>query len=428
MCGIAGVITREGFPELREALLRMVRAQTHRGPDDEGIKVFGARGEVLGKDGPRAEGPHVALGSRRLAIIDLSSSGHQPMTNEDGTLWIVYNGEIYNFMELRQDLLSKGHKFRSNTDTEVILHLYEQYGEGCLKYLRGMFAFGMWDKRNRCLFIARDRLGKKPLYYSWDGKRFLFASEIKALLASDLVERRLNPAAVVAYLTFGSVPVPVTIIKGIEALLPGCYLKYQVGRVELKRYWHIPFSENPDLSEAETIETLRGLLEEAVRLRLVSDVPIGAFLSGGIDSSVIVALMRKITGGSIRTFSMTFREQEFSEACFAEQVARKFGTEHTEYVVTAEEVRNELEKIVWAMDQPTVDGVNTYFVSKVARQSGTVVALSGLGGDELFGGYSSFLLVPRLCRVSRLVRAIPGGRRALERVLGRPGQTRNPAN
>ena len=411
MCGIAGVITNESLRDLHGALQRMLRAQAHRGPDDEGVIT-------LPSDSAH-QTPCVALGSRRLAIIDLSPAGHQPMSNEDGMIWVTYNGEIYNFIDIRDELIKRGHRFRSNTDSEVLVHGYEEWGiEGLLRRLRGMFAFAIWDQKNRRLFVARDRLGKKPLYYAWDGRIFLFASELKSLLASGLITRRLNPAGVVAYLSLGSVPAPLTMIDGVEALPPGCYLTLQNRNLELKHYWHLSFHEDPNLKEDEVIERLRPLLQESVKLRLVSDVPVGAFLSGGIDSSAIVALMREATGGTIRTFSMVFKEKEYSEGSFARLVAEHFETEHTEYEVTADEVLCEFPKIIWAMDQPTIDGVNTYFVSKVTRDSGTIVALSGVGGDELFGGYSSFQRVPRLYYLSRAAHAVSGCGWALEKILG----------
>ncbi len=424
MCGIAGLLkcNEPTTPEDVAAVQRMVDAQVHRGPDDQGIAALPP--PCLPPHGSR---PSIVLGHRRLSIIDLSEAGRQPMPNEDGTVWVTYNGEIYNFHELHKELIDRGHRFISRTDTEALVHGYEEWGiHGLLGRLRGMFAFGIWDEHKQCLCVARDRLGKKPAYYLWDGRQFLFASEIKALLASGLVERRLNPAAVVAYFALGSVPAPLTMIAGVEALPPGGYLMVQNGTLDLKRYWHLSFDEDPSLTEAECIDRLRTVLQEAVRLRLVSDVPVGAFLSGGIDSSAIVALMREATGGTIRTFSMVFREQEFNEGAFAKVVAQRFGTEHTQYEVTSGEVLKELPRIIWAMDQPTIDGVNTYFVSKATREAGTIVALSGLGGDELFGGYPSFQLVPRLYHASKVAHAMPGCRWALERILpliGHNGRT-----
>lgn len=411
MCGIAGIVKLNGpvTPEDIAAVQWMMDAQAHRGPDDDGLY----------------QDSRVVLGHRRLAIIDLSEAGRQPMSNEDGTVRVSYNGEIYNFQELREELLSRGHRFHSQTDTEVLVHGYEEWGiERLLSRLRGMFAFALYDSRSPIprLFLARDRLGKKPLYYTCQNGGLLFASELKAILASSLIERCLNPAAVMAYLTLGSVPAPLTMIEGVEALPPGCFLTFQDGKLDLKPYWQLAFEEDPSLTEAEALEQLRSLLQEAVRLRLVADVPVGAFLSGGIDSSTVVALMREATGGTIRTFSIVFREEAFNEGSFAKRVARKFETEHTEYVVTPEEVLKELPRIIEAMDQPTIDGVNTYFVSKITRQSGTIVALSGIGGDELFGGYSSFRLVPWLYRLSQVAHTLPGVTWALDRTVGLLGK------
>lgn len=421
MCGIAGIVKLHGpaAPEDVAAVQRMTDAQVHRGPDDEGIVSLSP-----------ASCFSVVLGHRRLAIIDLSEAGKQPMANEDETVWVTYNGEIYNFQELRAELSARGHAFRSRTDTEVLLHGYEEWGiEGLLCRLRGMFAFALCDSRRASyplthtpkFFLARDRLGKKPLYYAWDGRRLLFASELKALLASGLVERRLNPAALVAYLTFGSVPAPLTMLDGVEALLPGCYLTLEGGKLERKVYWRLAFEEDQRLTEEEAVERLRALLQEAVRLRLVADVPLGAFVSGGVDSSAIVALMREGTGGPIRTYSMVFEEKDFSEGSFARVVAQRFAAQHTEYVVTPDEVLRELPCIIEAMDQPTIDGVNVYFVSKVTRENGTVVALSGIGGDELFGGYASFRLVPWLYRAAQVAHAMPGGRWLSERAVSVTG-------
>jgi asparagine synthase (glutamine-hydrolysing) len=292
-----------------------------------------------------------------------------------------------------------------------------------------MFAFALYDARTPTprLILARDRLGKKPLYYAWNGSQFLFASELKALLASGRLDRRINPAALAAYLTFGSVPAPLTMIDGIIALPPGHYLTLHQEEVMQQRYWYPHFVEDQRLSAADSVERVQDLLREAVHLRLISDVPLGAFLSGGIDSSAIVALMRDITGGTIRTFSMVFREPEFSEEAFAQRIAQRFGTEHTAYEVTGDEVLHELPQMIWAMDQPSVDGINTYFVSKVTRQSGTVVALSGVGGDEVFGGYQTFALLPRLYRAAQVAHALPGGAWMVDHVLrlwGNTGRTR----
>ena len=324
------------------------------------------------------------------------------MKNEDGSVTVVFNGEIYNFQELREELIGDGHVFRSRSDTEVLLFGYVQWGvAGLLARLNGMFAFAVWDKGTQRLVIARDRLGEKPLYYTWNGKTLVFSSELKALLASGLVERRLNPAATMAFLTFGSVPDPLTMIEGVVALPPGHFLVLEDAQVRVEPYWRLEFIEDQRIGVTEAAEKVSALLCESVRARLVSDVPVGIFLSGGIDSGVLLALAREVTSGELRTYSIAFDEGEYSEARFAEAVARKFHSEHVTQEVTAAELKSELPKIVSAMDQPSVDGVNTYFVSKLTRESGTVVALSGIGGDELFGGYSTFRSVPRLSRLSR---------------------------
>lgn len=406
MCGIAGLIGQGSLADLQAAVQRMLTAQVHRGPDDEGVMSLSS------PDGS------VLFGSRRLAIIDLSPAAHQPMANEDQTIWVVHNGEIYNFLELRETLIARGHRFRSRTDTEVIVHAYEEYADECVQQFRGMFAFAVWDTKRQRLLLARDRLGEKPLYFAWDGKRFLFASEVRALLASGFVEKRLNPSAIRGYLTFGSVPAPLSLIDGVQALGPGCLLKFRDGQVQIARYWDVRFTEGRPITEPEAIEALRHHVREAVQLRLVSDRPVGAFVSGGIDSSSVVALMREAGVGKLRTYSLVFDQPEFDEGPFARLLARRFETDHTEYRVTAPEVWRRLDDVIAAMDQPSVDGVNTYFVSHLARSCGTVVALSGLGGDELFGGYSSFWLAPRLVWLGRFLQRLPGSSAAVRRFIG----------
>lgn len=392
----------------------MADAMRHRGPDDEGIYIT-----------PDAR---AGLANRRLAIRDLSPAGHMPMGTTEGDLQITYNGETYNAGELRRELEQQGHIFRSNSDTEVILRGYAAWGEGVVERLRGMFALAVLDLRpgqgsNDKLFIARDRLGIKPLYYARTPEAFLFASELKGLLASGMVSREWSPAGLAGYLMLGAVPNPRTIYRDVRALEPGCTLTIPLGeptgKVEPRWYWSLPTGPARDVTQAEAVEEVRGLLQEAVRIRLVSDVPLGAFLSGGLDSSAVVALMRKATDGPIRTCSMAFEEEEYSEAPYARAMSKSAGTEHYERVVTAGDVAAEMDNILRAMDQPTVDGVNSYFVSQTAREAGLTVALSGLGGDELFGGYEgTFGGVPQMLRALRVAKALPGGAALARTAIG----------
>jgi asparagine synthase (glutamine-hydrolysing) len=394
MCGIAGIVTTAPIANLCERVKRMTDAQVHRGPDDQG---------VLNLTRPH-EAPRVVLGSRRLAILDLSAAGHQPLANEDRSVWVVFNGEIYNFRELRTQLIRLGHHFHSQTDTEVLVHGYESWGlEELLSKLNGMFAFALWDTKERRLVVSRDRLGEKPLYYFWDGKTFAFASELRALMASGLIERSLNPAATIAYLLMGSVPAPLSMISRVQMLLPGHSVVLERGTLQLERYWRLDFIEDLRIGKGEAAEEVSHLLEDAIKVRLVSDVPVGVFLSGGVDSSSIVAVARKLIRGPLRTYSMVFREEQFNEGPWAEHVARTFRTEHIAGEATAKEIRDHLPELVSAIDQPSVDGINTYYVSELARSNGTVVALSGVGGDELFGGYSTFCTVPQLMKLSRFL-------------------------
>lgn len=403
MCGIAGIVTTARVPGLDDAIRRMIASQFHRGPDDGGTVVLGDADARV----------RVALGNRRLAIIDLSAAGHQPMASEDGAVWVVYNGEVYNFAELRSELIAHGYCFRSRTDTEVLIHGYRRWGiDGLLARLQGMFAFAIWDAREERLMLVRDRLGEKPLYFAWDGSTLVFASELRAILASRLVERRLDPAAAVGYLTWGSVPAPLSIVRGVDSLMPGCMVALERGRLVRRRYWELSFDEDRSIDERAAAETTRELLAESVRARLVGDVPVGIFLSGGMDSSALVALACESAHARLRTFSVVFDENDFDEGPYAERVAAAYQTEHTALRITSREVLNELPRVVWAMDQPTNDGVNTYFVSQATRRAGTVVALSGLGGDELFGGYQSFWMVPRLRRLAATLGCVPGARAA----------------
>jgi asparagine synthase (glutamine-hydrolysing) len=374
MCGICGKVNLDGGLVDESVLTSMTNSLIHRGPDDKGIYRKGI----------------IGLGHRRLSIIDLSPAGHQPMCNEDGTVWIVCNGEIYNFQELRQDLVGKGHVFRSKSDTETIIHLYEEYGTKCLKFLRGMFAFAIWDEKDCSLFLARDRTGKKPLYYSFDGKSFCFGSEIKAILADESFGRVPDYEAIHHYLTFQDVPSPWTAFEGIKKLPPGHFLLVRNGAVQIQRYWKLSYLPKLTIKENDLKAEIIDRLKEAVRIRLVSDVPLGAFLSGGVDSSAIVALMAGMLKEPVKTFSIGFREKAYNELKYARMVAEKFRTDHTEFLVEPNAVEI-LPKLVWHYNEPFADAsaIPTYYVSKLAREHVTVI-LNGDGGDENFAGYGRY--------------------------------------
>lgn len=403
MCGIAGIVA----PEIEPASLgRMLKAMHHRGPDDRGIEIF------------RCGHSQVALGNTRLAIIDLSPAGHMPMRDPETGNWIVYNGEVYNYRELRAELVRHGKRFRSLTDTEVILKAYAEWGLDCLGRLRGMFAFAIWDGTRGELVLARDRLGEKPLYYYADPERglFVFASEVRALLASGLVPRLLDRSALSIYLHNGFLVSPRTLVRGVRSLLPGHWMRIDTrGQVVGQgRYWCLPARTGVGggAQGRERLEALRETLAEATAQRLVSDVPLGAFLSGGLDSSSIVALMTRFSN-SVRTFSVGFPEPDYDESTYAQWVSSRFRTEHRAVSVTAEEFERWLPDGLAAMDLPTFDGLNTYCVARTARASGLTVALSGLGGDELFGGYPHFRQVPAIARVARLGTWLPESARRL---------------
>jgi len=392
MCGIAGLISPNGSPQIVD---RMVTAMRHRGPDDQGVEAVG--GSAV----------QVILGNRRLAIIDLSAAGHMPMYDPQTGNWITYNGEVYNFAQVRAELMALGDTFQSGTDTEVILRAYARWGHACVDRLQGMFAFAVWDLAAQELYLVRDRMGKKPVYYCQSSGQFVFASEVRTLLASGLIARRLNPTALESYLFNGFVISPQTIIEGIYSLLPGHWMRVSVaGKIlETQAYWHLP-AEAAGQTRIEAMAEIRQRLEEAVQMRLVSDVPLGAFLSGGLDSSVIVALMAR-AGGDVRTFSVTFDEGEFDESPYSNWVAKQFQTRHTEVRLRPAEFEAWLPQALQAIDQPTFDGLNTYYVSRAARESGLTVALTGAGGDELFGGYDFFKQVPTLASLARLGQFVP---------------------
>ncbi|HSK70469.1 MAG TPA: asparagine synthase (glutamine-hydrolyzing) [Pyrinomonadaceae bacterium] len=378
MCGIAGFINKEATGEAERAHLleEMCRVITHRGPDEQGMIVRG----------------RAALGMRRLSIIDLKT-GQQPIFNEEGNLAIVFNGEIYNYRGLKKELESRGHRFKTNSDTETIVHAFEEYGANCVEYLRGMFAFAVWDFREESLFIARDRVGKKPLFYSLTEKgNFVFGSELKVLLAHGEISKEIDFAALDAYLTFGYVPEEFCIFKDVRKLQPGHFLVFKDGEIRTEKYWDFKYEEANEIkTEAEYIENLRDLIKEAVGVRLISEVPLGAFLSGGVDSSSIVGFMSQILETPVKTFSIGFNEDSFNELKFARVAAKHFGTEHHEFIVTPDLVEI-VDDLIWHFDEPFADpsALPTYMVSKLARDFVTVV-LSGDGGDELFAGYTRYV-------------------------------------
>ena len=375
MCGICGIF---GFdksaPISRADVHAMNQTLRHRGPDDDGVYVA----------------PGIGLGHRRLSIIDLAG-GHQPMTNEDGSIWVLLNGEIYNYPELRQELLARGHRLATRSDTEAIVHLYEDYGEGCFSQLRGMFAIALWDSRNRKLLLARDRAGEKPLFYYRDASRVLFGSELKAILAGPDVSVQTDNEALFDYFSLGYVPAPKSIYREVRKVLPGHYIAVTADSMRDVCYWDLEFHPREDRSEAEWCELLRQQLWESTRIQMMSDVPLGAFLSGGVDSSTVVAMMRRSQqNGSVTTCSIGFEEDEYNEAPFARKIAGLFGTDHFEKTVhpRATEI---VDKLAWHYDEPFADSsaIPTYYVSAVAREKVTV-ALGGDGGDENFAGYRRY--------------------------------------
>ena len=375
MCGIAGIVSAEPGDRIEAASIhRMCDAIVHRGPDDEGIYV---------KDG-------TGLGMRRLSIIDLAG-GHQPVFNEDRSVWVVFNGEIYNLPELRQELEGRGHLFYTNTDTEVIVHLYEEMGADCVQRLRGMFAFALYDERQRRLLMARDRLGKKPLHYASVNGRLLFGSEIKSILAAAPELATINYEGLMQYMYFGYIPDPLTAFVPIQKLPAGHILEFEAGEVRVRQYWDLPpYSTHSPRSEEECLEELEYRLAEAVRIRLIADVPLGALLSGGTDSSTIVALMARVSSKPVKTFSIGFGHGDFNEAPYAKLVAQRFATDHHELVLEPNVV-DTVESLTRSLEEPFGDSsmLPTYYVSCLARQHVTV-ALSGDGGDEIFAGYERY--------------------------------------
>jgi asparagine synthase (glutamine-hydrolysing) len=400
MCGIAGIYSARLAQADREATVaRMVQRQARRGPDGRGFHSDG----------------DLTLGMCRLAIFD-PANGHQPMTTPDGRFTLVFNGAIYNHRALRIQLEAGGWSFRTNCDTEVLLAAYATHGAACLPQLRGMFAFAVWDARERTFFAARDPLGIKPLYYArLPGAGLVFASELNALLASGQVSREIDPASAGEYLAWFGVPAPRTIYQGIANLPAGHCLSIDArGTLNTRAWWHLPAPLQPARTTGNYQEFIHGLryqLEDSIRAHRVADVPVGAFLSGGLDSTAVVGLMARTGGPKLKTFSLVFGEAGYSEQAAARLAARTFGTEHHEDLLTGARVAADLPRILASFDQPTGDGINTYYASRLAKAGGVTVALSGLGGDELFGGYPSFRDLPRLNRLLPWWRRLPGGLR-----------------
>jgi asparagine synthase (glutamine-hydrolysing) len=392
MCGICGIrAIRDDFPAGEELVTKMNDTIVHRGPDDGGAWASDEHG--------------VALAHRRLSIIDLSYAGHQPMSNEDGTVWITFGGEIYNHLDLRPELEAKGHVYRSQTDTETIIHLYEEEGPRCVERLHGMFHYAIWDSRTRELHLARDRLGKKPVYFAQPGGNFIFASEIKALLVHPALTADLDEEAFFHYLTFVCTPAPMTMFKGVHKMEPAERMTVRAdGTTESEIYWS-PFSEQvaaevDSMSEPELKERLLELLRKSIQRRMMSDVPFGVFLSGGIDSSTNVALMDELMGDPVQTFSVGFEDPRYNELGYARRIVEQFGTDHHEMVMTAADLERFVPELVYHQDEPLADptSVPVHYVSKLARDSGTVVVQVGEGSDELFHGYEGYITHARFRR------------------------------
>jgi asparagine synthase (glutamine-hydrolysing) len=424
MCGIVGILAR-GSSVSAEMLERATASLAHRGPDDSGTTIIR---ELV------PEPLEVGLGNRRLAILDLSPFGHQPMRDPVTGNWIVFNGEIYNFREIKARLEKEGTAFAGHSDTEVLLKAYGHWGIACLRELRGMFAFAIWDVSEHTLFLARDPMGVKPLYYSASQNHFLFASEVRTLLQTGLVPRQLDRAGLWNYLTFGSVYDPITMIENVRTLRAGHYLVYKQGELFEGRYWDLVGGDeaectaqslaNSSRDRNQDQENLGEELREAVRLQLVSDVPVALFLSGGVDSSSLAGIL-SAQGNKLNTLSIVFREAEFNEGEYSRAIAKHFGTEHHEISISQKDALGALPGAVQAMDQPTIDGVNTFLVSRHTRAAGLKVAISGLGGDEVFGGYSSFRSVPQMERIYNVCNRMPEFAR---RSLGELFSMLSPAN
>ncbi len=378
MCGINGIIDFQQKKDLSQSIKKMNAAIKHRGPDNEGTFIY----------------KNLAFGHRRLSIIDLSDAAAQPMSDNSGRYTLIYNGELYNFKGLKAEL--KDYNFKTETDSEVILAAYRKWGENCLSRFEGMFAFALFDKQDNSVFMARDRLGIKPLYYYKSDYYFVFSSEIKALLASELIPRKINASGIYDYLRYQTVHAPETIIKNVFMLMPGHYMKITNGKISQEKYWNLRISDKHFSESYETVKkTVNDLVFSAVEKRLMSDVPLGTFLSGGIDSSIITGIMSKLSSSKINTFSVNFDESEFSEGKYARLIAEKFGTNHTEILLTPEDFLNTLPEALEYIDHPSGDGPNSFIVSNVTKEAGITVALSGLGGDEVFAGYDVYKQIYR---------------------------------
>jgi asparagine synthase (glutamine-hydrolysing) len=392
MCGIVGLWVKGRRAEASAHIKGAVSALIHRGPDGRGIVDLTPPGE----DGS------VVFGHTRLAIIDLSEAGHQPMRDPETGNRVVFNGEVYNFRELRSELESLGCRFRSDSDTEVILQSYRVWGKDCVTRWVGMFAVAIWDAARREIFLARDRLGIKPLYYSYAGGQFVFASEVRALLESGLAPRAINLAALNSYLMFGAVQDPLTMIDGVMSLPAAHTLTVKAGGVELREYWALPFERGDDECFSPAVTgRIRSRLEEAVRLRLVSDVPLGLFLSGGVDSSALAMLTRRASPDQVKGYTIGFLSETFDESPQARRTATHLGIEHHSILLTESHMLATCAEAINALDQPTIDGLNTFYISQAVKEAGITVALSGLGGDEVFCGYSHFRTLPRMERFSQ---------------------------
>lgn len=406
MCGIAGVVNAKlSRDELEIVLQRFQRELHHRGPDDTGLFIS----------------PDVKAGliSTRLAILDLSAAGHQPMQSEDRRYTIVFNGEIYNFEALRDELIAEGETFRSHCDTEVILKMYARYGPNCVREFAGMFGIAIWDEQEQSCFLARGPLGVKPLYYHTNGQHLVFASELRPVINSGLVPREVSAEALSGYLLFGAVPEPLTLVEGIRLLPAGHYAIWRKGELALRKFWDIQFSGEA-MRREQAITTVRAALDESIQRHLVSDVPVGIFLSGGVDSTTVVALAAKGKKTDLRTFCISFDDPHFNEGDVAARTAKHFGAQHTDWRLDPATARTLLEQFMERSDQPSIDGFNTFCVSKLAHDNGLKVVLSGLGGDELFAGYQSFDVVPKMVRASRLMTPISPLRVAAGRALEMP--------